>query len=249
VIVLTDTMLIPLSGEIMMPTFDAYGLPLFQSSSTDVKSSSQLPRNLESPLSPLRLSEEITFTPKEMSFSPIVNCSAYRGTEKCTSRAPPVALSGYNNRAGKSKRKGNVQKEGEKKRPPNAFILWSSKYGNRRRIKGENPDLSNNTISKLLGVEWAALGRDGQSEFRRESKRLKEAAQADGYEQGLSYSKRAKKKLLPMARKLWPHTDIMNTNVWTLDFELLAQLITNEIEREIGLKRVAKTVQPTTGHH
>ena len=130
------------------------------------------------------------------------------------------------------------KKKSDKKtsrRPMNAFMLWASKYANRKRIREENPGLPNNEVSKLLGHEWKALGSTGQTAFRLEAKLLKERAYANGYTQGLLQETRAKKKLLPMAAKLWPHKNFLNMNPAEVDFatfEALAAAVHDEISKE-----------------
>ena len=156
---------------------------------------------------------------------------------------PEPTTAGKIHFAGKKKSKKKKVDKNTVSRPMNAFMLWASKYDNRKRIREENPGLVNNEVSKLLGLEWRSLGAAGQKAFRFEAKLLKEQAYANGYTQGLLKETRAKKKFLPTVEKLFPHMDnILQSNLTEVDFstfEAVAEAIHSEMIKE-NLAKAAK---------
>lgn len=147
--------------------------------------------------------------------------------------------------SGRGKSKVRNRKSGKKsvtiKRPMNAFMLWSSKYDNRKRIAEENQGLANKDISRLLGSEWRELGELGRKRFKDEAEELKRVASANGQINQLKPETRAKKLLLPMARKLWCR-DLLQMNPKEIDFDALAAEVASQMETE-DLQKAAKVLK------
>ena len=147
--------------------------------------------------------------------------------------------------SGRGKSKVRNRKTGKKsdtiKRPMNAFMLWSSKYDNRKRIAEENQGLANKDISRLLGSEWRELGELGRKRFKDEAEELKKVASANGQINQLKPETRAKKLLLPMARKLWCR-DLLQMNPKEIDFDALATEVASQMETE-DLQKAAKVLK------
>jgi transcription factor SOX7/8/10/18 (SOX group E/F) len=74
------------------------------------------------------------------------------------------------------------------RRPPNAFILYSQQL--RTAVRQENPALSNNEVSRLLGKMWKEVSPDVKLHYKQQAA----AAQNDFKQQHPNYTYRKAKR-------------------------------------------------------
>ena len=66
--------------------------------------------------------------------------------------------------------KNFINKKNHIKRPPNAFILWSSEQRRMRNITDKNNIINNARMSELLGAEWSNLSEETRLKYRDKAK-------------------------------------------------------------------------------
>ena len=66
--------------------------------------------------------------------------------------------------------KNFINKKNHIKRPPNAFILWSSEQRRVRHITDKNNIINNARMSELLGAEWSNLSEETRLKYRDKAK-------------------------------------------------------------------------------